>query len=307
MKKANKRILVIGTGELGLAMIKSIYSYMPKSDEKIEIGILDLPERLQDEEFKKQVNFSNTFLEPANLREESIERLSEIFKNYGTVICCSGFSIGAGMQIKITKAALEANVHRYIPWQFGVDYDKIGRNSAQPVFDEQLDVRDLLRNQEKTNWIIISTGMITSFLFREDFGVVNLSEKIVHALGNWQNSLTLTTCEDIGELTVAILFHQPELLNEVVFVSGETLSFEQIANIVEHFFDEKFERVLWSPEYLREALLNDPENNLKRYRIVFTHPGVTWPMAKTFNVKNNIDTTSVKQWLKENNEIKLLP
>jgi hypothetical protein len=40
---------------------------------------------------------------------------------------------------------LQAGVERYVPWQFGVDYDVVGRGSGQEVFDEQSDVRDMLR------------------------------------------------------------------------------------------------------------------------------------------------------------------
>jgi len=54
-------------------------------------------------------------------------------------------------------------VKRYFPWQFGVDYDVIGRGSAQDLFDKQLDVRHLLRGQSGTEWVVVSTGMFMSF------------------------------------------------------------------------------------------------------------------------------------------------
>jgi hypothetical protein len=70
--------------------------------------------------------------------------------------------------------------------QFGGDYDAIGRGSAQPLFDIQLDVRDLLRAQTKTEWVIVSVGIVskplsytvvmltaiqfTSFVFEPMFG-----------------------------------------------------------------------------------------------------------------------------------------
>jgi len=67
-------------------------------------------------------------------------------------------------------------VKRYFPWQFGVDYDVIGRGSAQDLFDEQLDVRDLLRGQSGTEWVVVSTGMFMSFLFEPWFGVVEVGK-----------------------------------------------------------------------------------------------------------------------------------
>ncbi|EBX3265615.1 hypothetical protein DRT26_05920 [Salmonella enterica subsp. enterica serovar Oranienburg] len=60
----------------------------------------------------------------------------------------------------MTRAVLEAGVKRYFPWQFGVNYDVVGKGSGQPVWDEQYDVRTLLREQNVTEWVIVSTGMI---------------------------------------------------------------------------------------------------------------------------------------------------
>jgi len=39
-------------------------------------------------------------------------------------------------QRKITAAVLHAGVGRYVPWQFGVDYDVVGRGSGQDIWDE---------------------------------------------------------------------------------------------------------------------------------------------------------------------------
>jgi hypothetical protein len=70
--------------------------------------------------------------------------LAELLRPYDTVVSCTGFVGGSGTQRRIAQAALLAGVKRFVPWQFGVDYDVIGRGSAQDLFDEQLDVRDLL-------------------------------------------------------------------------------------------------------------------------------------------------------------------
>ena len=91
-----------------------------------------------------------------------------------------------------------------MPWQFGVDYDVLGKGSAQDLFNEQLEVRELLRAQRATEWIIISTGMFTSFLFEPAFGVVDLANNTVNALGSWDTQVTVTTPEDIGMLTATV-------------------------------------------------------------------------------------------------------
>lgn len=89
--------------------------------------------------------------------------LAALFRPFHTIISCTGFVAGRDTQFKLAHAVLVAGVARYFPWQFGVDCDVIGRGSAQDLFDEQLDVRDLLRGQEGTEWVIVSTGMFMSF------------------------------------------------------------------------------------------------------------------------------------------------
>lgn len=287
-------ILVIGTGEVGLAMLKSLYDYKKTNSKEIQLGVLVNPASAYRKEILKP--FAGINIESIDLVGNSTEELCTVFKKYDTVICCSGFVIGKGIQVKVTEAVLQAGVRRYVPWQYGIDYDRMGRGSGQPAFDEQLDVRDLLRAQNQTHWVVVSTGMITSFLFREDFGVIDLSHKTVHALGAWEHSLTLTTCEDIGDLTTKILFHEPKILDEVVFVAGDTVTFTEIADKMDAFYQTRFKRVLWNIPYLENELKKNPEDVMTRYRLVFTKPAVTWPLETTFNYKNNIPTEGIAEW-----------
>ncbi|ATL42244.1 aromatic alcohol reductase [Elizabethkingia occulta] len=292
--------LVIGTGEVGLSMLQALYDYKQAYQVDLHIAALVQPGTTAIKDLSGNVVLSDIILETIDLVGSSVAELASVFSKYETVICCSGFSIGKGMQVKITEAVLAGGVIRYIPWQFGVDYDKIGRGSAQPVFDEQLDVRDLLRAQTKTKWVIVSTGMITSFLFREDFGVVSLDNETIYALGSWDNALTLTCCEDIGKLTIEVLFYQPEITNEVIFIAGETATFTQIAEHAETLFDKPFKRVIWDNEHLKNSIKSEPDNIFHKYRMVFTDPGVNWPMAKTFNHQQNIPTIGILEWAKNN-------
>ncbi len=295
-----KSFLIIGAGEVGLAMLNSLHDYQEKHGQQLEIAVLVQPLVNSAARIKNNPRFANVKVEAVDLVNENIQNLIAVFEKYDTIICCSGFSTGRGMQVKITNAVLDAGVTRYVPWQFGVDYDKIGRGSAQPSFDEQLEVRDLLRAQHNTHWIIVSTGMITSFLFREDFGVINLSEKKISALGDWQNSLTLTSCEDIGNLTIEILFHQPEILDQVVFIAGDTLTFEEMFHKLEGLFDMGFDRKVWDIPQLEKDAKDNSDNVFSRYRLVFTNPGVTWPLSDTFNYQNKIAAVGFERWIKEN-------
>lgn len=80
------------------------------------------------------------------------------------MISATGFSSPLGTQVHLAQQAPKANVGRYVPWQFGLDYDAVGVGSGMELFDEQLEVRRLLRSQDIVKWTIISTGLFTSYL-----------------------------------------------------------------------------------------------------------------------------------------------
>ncbi len=238
---------------------------------------------------------------PGDLADPNTD-LPGLFKSFHTVISCTGFVTGSGgFQLKLAQAALDAGVRRYFPWHFGVDYDLIGRGSAQDLFDEQLDVRDLLRSQDRTEWIIVSTGMFTSFLFEPSFGVVNLAQNTVHALGSWDTAVTVTTPEDIGNLTAAICFAEPRIVNSIVYTAGDTVTYAQLANIADSVLGRKVRRVEWSVPELKDELAKDPADAIKKYRVVFAEgKGVSWDMDQTFNAQRGIEVTGVERWAKEN-------
>jgi hypothetical protein len=234
----------------------------------------------------------------ADLGRDTVDQLAELFAPYNTLICCTGFVGGPGTQRKITAAVLKAGIHRYVPWQFGVDYDAVGRGSGQDVWDEQLDVRDMLRAQSATRWTIVSTGMFTSFLFEPAFGVVDLVSASVNALGSWDYQLTLTTPEDIGIATAAVLDQAPRRDDQIVHIAGDTLSYAQLADRVEAFLGRRVTRSLWSVDSLREQAEAHSGDTMRKYHLAFARAtGVAWAKERTFNVAEGIAMTDVPTWL----------
>lgn len=210
-------ILVLGAGELGLAVLRGLARQRDQHPDTTLTVLLrpatinsDDPAKRRDLDTLRVLSIN---VLPGDLAAASAPELSKLFRPFDTIISCTGFVGGSGTQRKLAHAALGASVRRYIPWQFGVDYDVIGRGRAQELFDEQLNVRDLLRGQNSTEWVIISTGMFTSFLFEPSFGVVDLAENTMHALGSFENAVTVTTAEDIGTLTAEIVFAEPRIVN----------------------------------------------------------------------------------------------
>ncbi|MDQ7987308.1 aromatic alcohol reductase [Pseudomonas sp. G34] len=298
-------ILVLGAGELGLPVLRNLARVAKRvPGSKISVLLRDSTINTDASEKKLEIDELKGLgihMIPADLVNDSIDQLAEIFARFDTVIGCAGMVAGRETPMKLATAALKSGVRRYFPWQFGVDFEVIGRGSPQDLFDAQLDVRELLRAQDKTEWVIISTGMFTSFLFEPVFEVVDFENDTVNALGGLDNSVTLTTPDDIGKLTAEIVFFEPRFRNEIVYLSGDTVQYGEVAGILERVLGRPFKRNVWTVPQLLDELQKDPTHHIKKYRAVFAQGrGVSWPKAETFNEQQSIPVTTAEQWAKAN-------
>lgn len=294
-------MLVLGAGQLGMAVLRALAPHIRNAKERPTVlvapAMVNTPSD-QDAANLAELRALGMDIKSFDLASDE-EALTALFQNYCTVLNCTGFVAGPGTQIKITRAVLAAGVERYFPWQFGVDYDVVGRGSGQPVFDEQYEVRQLLRRQSDTEWVIVSTGMFTSFLFEPAFDLVNLDRRTIHALGSWETKVTVTTPEDVGKLTIAILLAEPRITNEVVFVAGDTISYERLAQVVEEVTGRKFEKAEWTLDKLHRDLAAASGDLMSRYRAAFAlGDGMWWDKTQTYNERNGIETVDVEQYLR---------
>ncbi len=285
-------MLVIGTGELGHAVL---HAMLPRAaNVGVRVDILVRSERDAGTDFIR----AGGHPVECDIAAASEGELADLFGRYDTVVSCIGFAAGVGTQLKLARAALASGIRRYFPWQFGADYDVLGRGSPQPLFDEQLDVRHLLRGQTTMRWVIVSVGMFTSFLFEPSFGVVDLERGVVRALGGWDNAVTVTTPEDIGRLTTEIVFTEPEFADEVVHLAGDTITYGRLANVVEHALGHPIERKVLSVPDLMADLSQAPDDTMRRYRAVFAiGRGMWWNKDQTFNARRGIAVTDAESWL----------
>ena len=301
----NISILVLGAGELGLPVIRNL-AKKAKEFNNVTVTVLLRHGTIEttDPEKRKKVNEIKSLgveMLAGDLSAPS-EDLVDIFKKYDAVVSCTGYASGAGgFQLKLAKAVLAAGVKRYFPWQFGVDFEVIGKGSPQDLFDEQLEVRELLRSQNRTKWVVISTGLFTSYLFEPFFEVINIEKQTINAIGSWNTAVTVTTPDDIGVLTADIFFREPVIEDCIVYIGGDTLTYRQLGEIAESLSGQTYTRSLSDVNELEAELKADPGNFVKKYRSIFgAGKGVSWDFEKTYNFQHGIKTTSAKQWAERN-------
>lgn len=112
-------ILVLGAGELGLPVIRNLAKRAALSSGTTVAVLLrhssinsDSPGKQRDLDELRALGVN--FL--AGDLTASTAELSAVFKNFDTVISCTGFVTGAGgFQLKLARAVLDAGVKRYFP------------------------------------------------------------------------------------------------------------------------------------------------------------------------------------------------
>ncbi|MBB2984730.1 hypothetical protein FHX57_007602 [Paraburkholderia tropica] len=301
----SQNILVLGAGELGLPVLRNL-ARRARDIAGAKISVLLRASAVESSAPAKRHDIAEIRdlgieIVVGDIVKSSIDELAALFTQYDTVIGCTGITAGIDTPMKLARAALQARIPRYFPWQFGVDFDVIGRDSPQDIFDAQLDVRELLRSQHETEWVIISTGMFMSYLFEPEFGVVDLQNDEVHALGSLDTAVTLTTPDDIGALTAAIVFAQPRIRNEIVYLAGDTVTYGEVADKLQAGLGRQFSRSVWSEQYLLDELARDPNNMMRKYRAAFAQGrGVAWDKSRTFNQRHAIPVTDVASWINTN-------
>jgi hypothetical protein len=69
---------------------------------------------------------------------------------------------------------------------------------------------------------------------------------------------------------------------------------------VDSVLDRKVRRLEWSVPFLKDELAKDPNDAIKKYRVVFAEgKGVSWEVGNTFNAQRGIEVLGVEQWARE--------
>lgn len=313
-----RSILLIGLGELGSAVVDALLAHPLYDPSHTRVAIVTRPASLSHPTPAKQAQQQSLQARGVSLVAGDIDHDSEaslraLFRGYSAVLHVGGMTSPPGTMRKVTQAVLQAGVAYYMPWQYGVDYDAIGRAGGQGMFSEQIDVRDTLRAQAadgrtRTDWVIVSCGIFTSFLFEEFWGVVQHVPAAsasgrdgirVTALNSWADIITTTTATDIGRCVAELLFSPDAPVNQAVYIAGDTLTYDELAATIARATGQDVERQVWPLEELRRQSHADPGDPLKKYRVVFAEGiGLSWPRADTWSAAQGLPMETVEEWVR---------
>ena len=307
---ASQSILLLGAGELGTAIADALATHPKRNGASITVSMR--PCSISNPSSSKTAEIAHlraihVEAMPLDLEGSSTSDLVKVFSRFGTIVGCMGFTTPFELQNKLSQAVVDSKVPRFIPWQFGVDYDIVGPDAGNGQFRQLVEARKPLRAQNTTKVVIITTGIFMSMLPVLGAIEVGGNGPAVHAYGNWQNRLTATTVEDIGRCTAEIILDGEEYWNrpgpngQVVRLAGDTLTAEKLADTLEEATGKKVRRELWSKDVLQNNMYNEPENMLHRLKVIWAdNRGLAWDKETSFNGQRNIPMRTAKAWAETN-------
>jgi ribosomal protein S18 acetylase RimI-like enzyme len=115
--------------------------------------------------------------------------------------------------------------------------------------------------------------------------------------------VTVTDVKGIGRVVADVVFNPTETRNKVVYVAGDTVSYAEVADVVEGVYGGEWKREEWDREYLKRKLEEHPEDLMVKYQNAFgAGVGVSWEMERTLNYQRGIKLTNLREYVDENNE-----
>ena len=303
-----KKIFLLGAGELGTSFLTHL---IPLPSTQVALGV-----RSPSNYTHLTSKYPSLALLPTDLSSPS-HIISNIFSAFDIVISATGFGADPGTVLKLAKEILEAGRIKkengggrlwFFPWQWGVDYDITGDGQGlMPLFGAQRDVRNILRQEaaeSNVTWTIVSTGIFMSFLFEPFWGIVDKGAEaegkvVVRCLRDCEHAVSVTDVDDIGRVLARIIQGDVEARDRILYIAGDTVSYGRLAGIVGRVSGKSVEKDEWSIEHLEKELKADPEDSIKKYRLVFAKDGVWWDKKGTVNHELGMSMMDVETYARK--------
>ena len=172
---------------------------------------------------------------------------------------------------------------RFIPSDFGSDYEVIPRGAAQyeGFAQPKLAIHEAVR-QSGLGWTFIAKGWFAEVLFGPPLMGVDMATRTVTAPGSFDTSTTVTALGDIGRLTAAAIIAPATRDQQLYF--GRQYTFEQIAQALEQATGEKVTRKVRSLDDLQAALASNPTDMSARFALSLLQTTTcnSFPEGKTY-------------------------
>lgn len=110
-----------------------------------------------------------------------------------------------------------------------------------------------------------------------------------------------TASKTLGRMIAEILLGAKSKIgfsNQAIFIAGDTLSYADLALLLEEATGKPVQRTLRTVQSARSDLAKEPNNEIYKYQVVFGEGrGVSWDLSKTWNHEHGILGLSVQEYM----------
>lgn len=192
---------------------------------------------------------------------DSVQSLASTLRNQDAVVATLGGS-SINSQKKLIDAAIEAGVSRFIPSEYGSDFN-VQRIRSLPVFQEKVKISDYLREKASSGAITYTSICNNAFL---DWGIqhnfiFDHSHYTPVMINGGSTVFSATTIDSVADAIVGVLLHPNETRNKTVFIEDMKISQQYLLNLAKKLFPNK----PWDPKEVElDELIAHSEERLQQ-------------------------------------------
>jgi len=189
-----------------------------------------------------------------DIESDSVDKIQHALQGADAVI--STLSGGAaGTQINLIEAAKAAGVKRFIPSEFGIEYNQFDTNDIVLSIIKNPTMEALKKSG--LEWTRIVNGMYYETQFSPLFKFDVHSGK-VNIPGDGNSKFDAIHSSDVGRLLPYIL-ENPVSKNATIFIRSEIVTYNQVIDVFDKHLGKKLERVYHPADEIRAQVHGNPD------------------------------------------------
>jgi uncharacterized protein YbjT (DUF2867 family) len=290
----SQRVLVIGYGTAGSHILRALAA----QPDRFRTSMLVKPESIES---KKDAlsPFRELGIEvlPGDVTADEATLIS-LLKGVDVLITALNPPLMAA-QVPLAKAALTAGVKRFVPTEFGVEIERMGKDSPMGSF---------AWNKVEARHAIIASGvpytLIQCSIWTEHLlsplRILDVASRTAHITGSMDNRISTTTLPDMAALTL-IIIDDPSTLNADIHIASQTLTWRELLAAAERATGEKWTASVRTLEETQAWVATHHSDFRSTFELIIAlGKGVAWSHEETWNVHHHPEfkTTTVEEFIR---------
>ena len=292
---AVKRVLVVGTGTVGTAVLHAV-----AARSELSAAALVRPSSLADPAKQPQLDrlrSAGVLLVSGEYTDEP-SVLADKLRGFDSVVCTLSRAMVAPGTTALLAASRAAGVRRFVPSEFGASYHTIGQGTPMDkIVKDKLDIRDEVV-ASGLEWFAVENGFFCQYLLNP-FAGVDVAANSVTAPGplGWAARVATTPVAEVGRVVAELLVRDD--VRGVVRISAGSPSYEEVAALLERVSGRPVTRAVRDRADIDAAVARGDVAARFQANVGAGHPGVAWEQSSAWNEQSGFKLQSWQEYAEQ--------